>query len=152
MDSDIRDARAGGPSRWIIIAGVAVVLLFMAAMVAQYARTNSARATATELRGQLELSRAEALLAGAALEAQRGSHQASLGLASRFFTGLQAGADAAPAAMRQTVSEILGQRDRTIALLSRGDPESADVLYRMLTGYRAALHGQGSSTAAAPTR
>ncbi|HEY0971089.1 MAG TPA: hypothetical protein VGE02_08995 [Gemmatimonadales bacterium] len=149
MDASVRGARSGGPSRWLVLAGVAVVLLFMAAMVSQYARASNAAAAADELRSQLALSRAEATLATAALEAQRGSHQAALGLASGFFTQLQSSASDAPPALRSSVSGILAQRDQTIALLSRGDPESAELLYRMLTGYRVALHGQ---TGAPPTR
>ncbi|HEX5581832.1 MAG TPA: hypothetical protein VFX39_09665, partial [Gemmatimonadaceae bacterium] len=139
MDATDRGTRSGGAPRWLIMAGVAIVLVFMAAMVTQFARASNARAAADELRGQLALSRAEATLATAALDAQRGSLQTALGLASGFFTQLQSQAATIPPALRPTVSSVLAQRDQTIGLLSRGDPESAEVLYRLLTAFRTGL-------------
>lgn len=135
--------RAAAVPRWLVLVGAAVVLVFVAAMVTQYGRARSATAEASTLRGELALARAEATLGAAALDAQRGSHETARRLASSFFTDLQAQADQVPPSARAAVSSLLAQRDPTITLLSRGDPESAEVLFRMFTEYRAAIHGQG---------
>ena len=112
-------------------------------MVTQYAQTRGARATAESLRQELAVARGEAMLGAATIEAQRGSFETARALASDFFTALQATEPTAPATVQPTVRSILAQRDPTITLLSRGDPQSAAVLVRMFTQYRAALHGPG---------
>jgi hypothetical protein len=126
-----------------MIAGIAIVLVFVAAMVTQYGQTRSARAEAESLRQELAGARGEAMLGAATIEAQRGSFETARTLASEFFTELQATEPAVPAAVQPTVRSILAQRDSTITLLSRGDPQSAAALVRMFTQYRTALHGPG---------
>jgi hypothetical protein len=143
MTAGQRPASAARAPRWLVFAGIAIVLVFMAAMVAQYAQTRSARAEAATLRQELAVARGEAMLAAAAIEAQRGSFESARRLASDFFTDLQATEATAPATVQPTVRTILEQRDPTITLLSRSDPQSAAVLVRMFTQYRAALHGPG---------
>lgn len=120
--------------RWTIYAGIAVILLFITAMGWQYLRAN-------RLESQLAVARTEATLGASALEAQRGSYEVARRLASDFFTQLQATVGSAPSAVQPQLRTILGQRDATITMLSRNDAQSADVLARMFTQYRAALHG-----------
>lgn len=121
-------------SRWKLYSGIAVVLIFLIAIGLQYAR-------AERLRAELAVARTEATLGAAALEAQRGSYEVSRRLASDFFTQLQATVAEAPAAIRPQLMSILGQRDATITMLSRSDPQSGAVLQLMFTQYRTALHG-----------
>ena len=49
--------------------------------------------------------------------------------------------NSAQAIARRATQNLSGQRDATITMLSRNDAQSADVLARMFTQYRAALHG-----------
>lgn len=120
--------------RWTIYGAVAVIVLFIVAMGWQYMRAN-------RLESQLAVARAEATLGASALEAQRGSYEVARLLASDFFTQLQATVGDAPSAIQPQLTTILGQRDATITMLSRNDSQAADVLARMFTQYRAALHG-----------
>lgn len=120
--------------RWTIYVAIAVILVFIAAMGWQYIRAN-------RLASELAVARAEATLGASALEAQRGSYEVSRRLASDFFTQLQATVGDAPSDVRPQLATILGQRDATITMLSRNDAQAADVLARMFTQYRAALHG-----------
>lgn len=87
----------------------------------------------------------EATLGAAAIDAQRGSFEASRQSASDFFTGLQTSIDRAPAAAREELRAILAERDVTITMLSRGDPQSGDQLSRMFLRYRFALGRHVSS-------
>jgi hypothetical protein len=120
--------------RWTIYGAIAVILIFVAAMGWQYIRAN-------RLASELAVARAAATLGASALEAQRGSFEVSRRLASDFFTQLQATVGDAPSAVRPQLAAILGQRDATITMLSRNDAQSAEVLARMFTQYRTALHG-----------
>lgn len=130
-------------SRWPVYVGIVVVLVFIAAMAMQYLQTRTARAEAATLRRELAVARTEATLGAAALEAQRGGYENARRLASEFFTNLQVSAPQAAVDIRPTLETILDQRDATITMLSRGDPQAAAVLSRMFTEYRAALHGPG---------
>lgn len=121
-------------SRWTIYGAILVVLIFIAAMGWQFVRAN-------RLESQLAVARTEATLGASALEAQRGSYEVSRRLASDFFTQLQATIGDAPSEIQPQLSTILGQRDATITMLSRSDSQAADVLARMFTQYRGALHG-----------
>ncbi|MHB1225388.1 MAG: hypothetical protein ACYC2G_15270 [Gemmatimonadaceae bacterium] len=120
--------------RWTIYGAIVVILIFITAMGWQYVRAN-------RLASELAVARAEATLGASALEAQRGSFEVSRRLASDFFTQLQATVGDAPSAVRPQLTTILGQRDATITMLSRNDAQSAEVLARMFTQYRTALHG-----------
>ena len=121
-------------SRWPIYAGIVVVLIFIAAMGWQYSR-------AQNLEQELAVARTEATLGAAALEAQRGSYEVSRRLASDFYTQLQGTIDRTPSEIRPQLSSILSQRDAVITMLSRNDAQSANVLARMFTQYRTAIHG-----------
>lgn len=132
----MRDTNA--PSRWTIYGAIAVILIFIVAMGWQYTRAN-------RLASELAVARAEATLGASALEAQRGSYEVARRLASDFFTQLQATVGDAPSEVQPQLMTILGQRDATITMLSRNDAQAADVLARMFTQYRTALHGPESA-------
>ena len=129
-------------SRLLLWVAIAVVLLFIAAMVTQYVRTRQVRAELTAVRTQLALARTEATIGAAAAEAQQGRYEPARQLASRFFTGLQRKIAAAPTAERAALQAILDQRDATITLLSRGDPAATARLVRLVTQYRETLHAE----------
>jgi len=134
MTDPTAPAPASQKSRWKLYSGIAVVLIFLVAFGLQYAR-------AERLRAELAVARTEATLGASALEAQRGSYEVSRRLASDFFTQLQATVGEAPAAIRPQLNSILDQRDATITMLSRSDPQAGAVLQLMFTQYRTALHG-----------
>lgn len=133
-DSTASHPVSSGKPRWTLYGAIAVVLIFLIAVGLQYTR-------AERLESDLAVARAEATLGASAIEAQRGSYEVARRLASDFFTQLQATVGDAPAAVRPQLVTILGQRDATITMLSRSDPQSGDILARMFTQYRTALHG-----------
>ena len=130
------------PPRWLLFAAMAVVLVFMAAMVTQYVRNQRLRGELVATRALLETTRSEATLGAAAAEAQLGRYEPARQLASRFFSGLQRRILAMEAEERAPFQAILDQRDATITLLSRGDPAAAGALLRLFSQYRTALHGE----------
>jgi hypothetical protein len=127
--------------RWAVFVGIAVVLVFIAAMVGQYVQARGVQADLRAARAELELVRSEASLGAAAAEAQQGRYEPARRLASRYFTGLQQRLATAPVEQRAALQAILDQRDATITLLSRQDPASVPMLARLVTEYRTALHG-----------
>ena len=127
-------------ARWPIYAGIAVVLVFVAAMLAQVLRTRGVQAELAAVRERLVLVESEATLGAAAAEAQQGRYEPARQLASRFFTGLQRRAAREPTETRAPLEQLLARRDGVITLLSRSDPASVAELARLVTAYRATVH------------
>lgn len=138
-DSSAASTRPRG--RWKIYLGIAIVLVFIAAMVTQYVRTQRVRDDLARTRQALDVANGEATLYAAAVEAQLGRYEQARQLASRFFSSLQQRVSATPMDERGPLQAILDQRDATITLLSRADPASAGALARLATRYRTLLHG-----------
>lgn len=134
--------------RALALAG-AVVLAFLIGFGWQAMRAGRLDDQLERTERQLAFTSLEATLGAAAIEADRGSHEASRQLTSDFFTGLQSAIDRAPAEAREPLRAILGERDATITMLSRGDPESRHHLGRLFLRYRLAL-GRETRTPTAP--
>ena len=128
-------------SRTLLYVGIAVVVVFIAAMLWQLLQTRRVEGRLAEVRQELEVARLEATLGAATIEAQQGSYELARQLSSRFFGGLQERLAGATPEQRATFDAILAQRDATITMLSRGDPQSASILSRMFTQLRTALYG-----------
>ena len=123
--------------RWLLVAGIAIVLVFVAAMVTQYVRTLGVRSELAAVRAENARLRTETLVGAAAAEALQGRYEPARQAASRFFTDLQARMLALPAEERGPLQALLDRRDATITLLSRGDPAAGPALVRLVTDYRA---------------
>ena len=136
-------SRADRPAvpRWLMFAGIAIVLVFVAAMVTQVLRTRGVRADLAAVRAENAQLRTETLVGAAAAEALQGRYEPSRQLASRFFTDLQSRMLALPAEERGPLQALLDRRDATITLLSRGDPAAGPALIRLVTDYRALPDG-----------
>ncbi len=130
MRPELRDWR-----RWAWIA-IAVVVAFIIGFAWQGIRAARLDSRLDETSQALSLHRLEATLAVAVFEAQRGSYEMSRLQASDFFSGVQSVTPRVPPAVRQDLTSILGERDQTITLLSRGDPEAADQLAGLYVRYR----------------
>lgn len=130
MKAELRDWRRWA---WIAIAVVAAFIIGFAWQGIRAARLDNRLEQTSQA---LTLHRLEAALAVAVFEAQRGSYEMSRLHASDFFSGVQSVAPNVPSAVRQDLMSILGERDQTITLLSRGDPEAADQLAGIYVRYR----------------
>lgn len=128
-------------SRALLYGGIAILVVFIAAMLWQLLQTRRAEARLAEARQELAVARLEATLGAATIEAQQGSYELARQLASRFFTGMQARVDEATPATRGAFEEILAQRDAVITMLSRNDPQSASMLSLLFRQLRTALYG-----------
>lgn len=139
-------------NRWLWYGAIALVAVFIAAMVAGLLQARRAEGELARTQSALRVTELEATLAAAAIEAERGSYEVSRQLLSGFFTGLQQSTNELPAEVRPALTALLGQRDATITLLSRGDPQSANVLSRMHAQYRTAVRGpDATAPMAAPS-
>jgi hypothetical protein len=138
--SDPAAARTPAVPRWPIWAGVAVLLVFIAAMGTQMLRARGVRAELDAVRTRLVLVESEATIGAAAAEAQQGRYEPARQLASRFFTALQQRTAREPVETRAPLEQILARRDGVITLLSRSDPASVAELARLVTAYRATVH------------
>lgn len=123
--------------RWMLYLGMAIVLVFVAAMVTQWVRTRGVRAELATVRAENGRLRTETSIGAAAAEALQGRYEPARQHASRFFTDLQARMLALPAEERGPLQALLDRRDATITLLSRGDPAAGPALVRLVTDYRA---------------
>lgn len=135
-DRATRADRSSVP-RWILVAGIAIVLVFVAAMVTQVMRTRGVRADLAAVRAENAQLRTETQIGAATAEALQGRYEPARVLASRFFTALQERMLALPAEERGPLQALLDRRDATITLLSRGDPAAGPALVRLVTDYRA---------------
>ena len=124
--------------RGLALAG-AIVLAFLVGFGWQAMRASRIGDELQRTERELAFTTLEATLGAAAIEADRGSHEASRQLASDFFTGLQGVIDRAPPDAREPLRALLAERDATITMLSRGDPESRHQLGRMFLRFRLAL-------------
>ena len=133
MSNDSRETPGGSALRRIGIYAAVLGVVFLLGFVPMWI---TARGRAQDLRqaeGRLRVSQLETLIAGAALNANRGEHEAARQQASEFFTRLRAETDlsdqsAIPPARLEAVSQIFAARDDTITLLARNDPASASRL------------------------
>ena len=123
--------------RWLMIVGMAIVLVLVAAMVTQVLRTRAVRAELAAARAENARLHTETYVGAAAAEALQGRYEPARVLASRFFTDLQTRMLALPADDRGAIQTLLDRRDATITLLSRGDPAAGPALVRLVTDYRA---------------
>lgn len=122
-------------TRWIWVAA-AVVFAFVIGFGLQAIRARQIEARLDHTRQALMLHRLEGSLAAANFEARRGSYEIARQHASDFFTGLQGTIDQVPETARNDLTTILSQRDLVITLVSRGDPESDEVLAATYVNYR----------------
>lgn len=133
----VRGGRAAMP-RWLLVA-VAITIVFVLALGWQWWHLRGVTADLDSVRTELSFTRLEATLAAATVEAHEGSYEVSRQYASAFFTGLQSEIERAPRDARESLQAILQQRDDLITQLTRGDPQTALVLSRLLGSYRAAI-------------
>jgi len=92
---------------------------------------------------ELRLAQVQLALASATIDARRGEYEPARLSAINFFTSLtaemQRAADPAiPAAQRESLQPLLGQRDDLITLLARGDPASGERLSNLYVAFRKA--------------
>jgi hypothetical protein len=123
----------------ILAAAIALIVGFALGAFWQY---TSARGYAQQLQttqAELSFKRIEATLGTATIEAQRGSHEIARQFASDFFSQLQSEISQATGDRRQSLLDILQQRDAMITALSRGDPQSGSQLAQLFMRYRIAL-------------
>ncbi|HEX7050369.1 MAG TPA: hypothetical protein VF188_09225 [Longimicrobiales bacterium] len=127
-------------TRWKagLIAAAALVIGFAVGFGWQYIRAERLESALTQTRDELTFQRLAITLGAATLEAQTGDYEAARQKASDFFTGLQHNIERTPESARPAMSDILAERDSTITVLSRGAPQSKDVLGEIFTRYRLA--------------
>lgn len=130
------------------VAGAAAVL-FVLLFGWQLFEAQQARQERDEVAAELVFQRMATDLALAVIEASYGSYESARGLTSSFFTRLQENAERGPAEGRARIQSILQRRDAVITALSRSDPESPDILARMLFQYRTAI-GEPARSELAP--
>lgn len=136
-DAPVQEPRQARDWRsWVWVAA-AVVFAFVIGFGWQSIRAGQIEGRLDQTRQALLLNRLEGSLAAANFEATRGSYEIARQHASEFFTGLQQAVDEAPEVARNDLTAILGHRDHVITMLSRGDPESDDVLAATYVDYRA---------------
>ena len=150
VTEDSRGRGAGGLKRVLLIV-VAVALAFLLGAGWQFLRATRAERALQGSQRELAVTRLEATLGAAAIEAQRGNYEIARQLTSDFFTRLQGALEQAPSGARDQLRAMNAQRDALITMLSRSDPESGSLLTRLFLQYRVALHGpERASPIAAP--
>lgn len=144
MKDDARKTPAGGVMRRIGIYAAILGVVFLLGFVPMWWTARGRASDLKQAEGFLRVSRLENLIAGAALNANRGEYEAARQQASEFFTSLRAETDlsdrsAIPPARLEAVSQISAARDDTITLLARNDPASASRLTDLYFSYLRAI-------------
>lgn len=117
-----------------------IVLAFGIGFGWQFLEARSLEGELTTARRELALSRLEATVAAAAVQAERGDYEAARRLTSDFFTGLQEEVDRGTVGA-QEVGDLLTRRDALITSLSRAEPDSRDVLHAVFARFRVTAGG-----------
>lgn len=137
--------RRGRKILWVVLA---VIVAFLAGFGWQYYRAMTLEGRLERTEQELAVERLRVGLAQAAVAAQSGDYEAARRQMSEFFTAMQGRMDALPPDVRAVGQGMLRSRDDVITGLSRGNPETAETLYRMLIAFRTSV---GDPPAAAPT-
>jgi predicted exporter len=121
------------------------LVVFLLGFAPMWMKASEARSQRDAARRELRLSRTQAALASAAIDARRGEYETARQTASDFFTTLRSELDAGDdsplnARQRDSVAPLLQRRDEVITLLARGDPASAERLSDLYVSYRAAVN------------
>lgn len=147
--SSERDAppsrRSGGGAKKFFWFLVAILLAFGAGFGWQWWEAQEVRAELeeTEARAdslQLRLTFQELgnTLATAVMQATYGNYEPARQAASDFFTNLQRQTASTPLGQGRGIQAVLAERDATITALSRGEPQSRDLLANLFIQYRRA--------------
>ncbi|HEX6965945.1 MAG TPA: hypothetical protein VF166_09110 [Gemmatimonadaceae bacterium] len=126
-------------ARRIGLIAAAIIAAFLVGFFWQFVRAEQLSRALDAAQRQLAVTRAEATLGAAVIEAQRGSYETSRGLASDFFTGVQRNVAQQQGGTPPAFTTILNQRDSVITLLSRSDSQAVGMLSRMFVEYRTAV-------------
>lgn len=123
----------------------AAVLVFLLGLTPMWLKARGAAAQRDAARRELRLSRTQATLASAAIDARRGEYETARQTAGDFFNTLRGELDAGEesplnARQREATAPLLKQRDDIITLLARSDPASAERLSDLYVSYRAAVN------------
>lgn len=140
------------PGRFILGAGVAVVVAFLAGFGWQFLEARSARAERDALRTELAFQELATTLASATIQAEYGSYDGARELMSRFYTGLQEHREEAPAEAMQELGRILESRDAVITSLSRAEEGSRATLARLFVRYQSIFGGPDRALPLPPPR
>jgi hypothetical protein len=121
------------------------LVVFLLGFAPMWMKASEARSQRDAARRELRLSRTQAALASAAIDARRGEYETARQTASDFFTTLRSELDAGDdsplnARQRDSVAPLLRRRDEIITLLARSDPASAERLSDLYVSYRAAVN------------
>lgn len=119
----------------------AILLAFLIGFGLQFFRAQQASRDLDRTQATLHLTRMEATLAAATVDAQRGNYESARVLASEFFSELQGRVDQAPREAQDDFRTILAERDDVITALSRGAPDSGERLAALLVRYRVGWRG-----------
>jgi hypothetical protein len=128
----------------ILVVFVVAIAIFLSGFLPAWFK---GRAYASQLRAaqsDLHLDQIQLALASAAIDARRGDYEPARGAAASFFTLLSAGVEPPrdrpfSAQQRESLAQLLKQRDSVITLLARSDPASAERLSEIFVACRKAL-------------
>jgi len=123
----------------IYIAGLGIA--FLIGLVPMWWRSRSCANELNSVRGTLQISSLQNMLANASMDTKRGDYEPARLATSEFFTRLRAEVDRGrdsvfTEAQRSNLTPLFATRDDTITLLARSDPASADRLMDLYNKYR----------------
>ncbi len=121
-----------GRSRTVLWIAAGILAAFLAGFVWQYMEAREARDARDLAERELVYQRLGNVLGSAVVQAGQGNHEPARQLASRFYSELdehlRAAPDAPGAVEPGTLEQVLRGRDDMITALSRGNPDSEDLL------------------------
>jgi hypothetical protein len=101
----------------------------------------------SKVENQLNLVRIENALASSAIDARRGDYESARQAVSNFYTSLQSDTDKGKNSsftqvQRESIKQLINNRDEIITLIARSDPASADRLSDLFVSYREIMNNK----------
>lgn len=151
-NSVVVEKTAGGSRRWIIYAGV-LLIVFLLGFLPMWLQKREADNLLTMTQKQFDKAEIKGLLTAAIVDARRGEYETARQQTSDFYTRLRTEIDKADNSVytsgeRGKFQTLLADRDATITMLAQRDQASAEKLTTTYLTYQSAI-GQTTATPAA---
>lgn len=125
--------------------GVVALACLLIGFLPMWLAARSARAELRDAQRELKLTRLQASLGSAVVDARSGNYEPARQSASWFYSRLAEQLDARESplspAQREQAKQLLSRRDDLITLLARADPAAGERLSELFVEYKRMAHG-----------
>lgn len=137
------------PRRQAVVLGVVALACLLIGFLPMWLAARSARAELRDAQRELKLTRLQASLGSAVVDARSGNYEPARQSTSWFYSRLVEQLDARESplspAQREQAKQLLSRRDQLITLLARADPAAGERLSELFVEYKQMAQGVASA-------